>query len=133
MAKILAEAEGFEPPRACAPFGFQDRSLQPLGYASIMVDPIGFEPTTGRLWAGCSAVELRVLVAGKRLELLHFRIWAERYNHLATPLFGGADRSRTDNLLSANQMLSQLSYSPLNNGREDRNQTCGHLVPNQVL
>jgi hypothetical protein len=27
-------------------------------------------------------------------------------------LFGGADRDRTDDLLNANQALSQLSYSP---------------------
>jgi hypothetical protein len=32
---------------------------------------------------------------------------------------GGADRNRTDGLLSANQALSQLSYSPLHRGRLD--------------
>ena len=36
------------------PTGFQDRTLQPLGYSSIdrnliMVDPVGLEPTTHRL------------------------------------------------------------------------------------
>ena len=30
----LAEGEGFEPPRACAHTGFQDRRLQPLGHPS---------------------------------------------------------------------------------------------------
>ena len=34
------------------PTGFQDRTLQPLGYSSI-VDPVGFEPTVNRLWAEC--------------------------------------------------------------------------------
>ena len=31
--------------------GFQDRTLQPLGYSSnyVMVDPVGLEPTTDRL------------------------------------------------------------------------------------
>ena len=42
------------------PTGFQDRTLQPLGYSSVyissflMVDPVGLEPTTSRLWAGSS-------------------------------------------------------------------------------
>ena len=33
------------------PTGFQDRTLQPLGYSSkhAMVDPVGLEPTTNRL------------------------------------------------------------------------------------
>jgi hypothetical protein len=30
----MAEGEGFEPPRACAHTGFQDRRLQPLGHPS---------------------------------------------------------------------------------------------------
>ena len=29
------------------------------------------------------------------------------------PEYGGADRDRTDDLLNANQALSQLSYSPV--------------------
>ena len=51
----MAEEEGFEPPRALTPVGFQDRSLQPdLGIPpklliGIMVDPVGLEPTTNRL------------------------------------------------------------------------------------
>ena len=54
--KKMAEKEGFEPPRLLHPVGFQDRSLQPdLGispfiYVGIkLVDPVGLEPTTGRL------------------------------------------------------------------------------------
>ena len=34
------------------PTGFQDRTLQPLGYSSVikyLVDPVGLEPTTNRL------------------------------------------------------------------------------------
>ena len=56
----MAEKEGFEPPRAFAPVGFQDRSLQPgLGISPCnklifvinlkMVDPEGLEPSTDRL------------------------------------------------------------------------------------
>src|SRR5690554_213235 len=33
----VAEEEGFEPPRLLHPVGFQDRSLQPLGYSSIVI------------------------------------------------------------------------------------------------
>ena len=50
----LAEEVGFEPTHALTSAGFQDQSLQPLGYSSIMVDPVGLEPTTNRLWAGSS-------------------------------------------------------------------------------
>ncbi len=32
-----------------SPIGFQDRPLQPLGYASVLVDPIGLEPITNQL------------------------------------------------------------------------------------
>ena len=36
--------------RLASASGFQDRSLQPLGYFSIkLVDPVGLEPTTNRL------------------------------------------------------------------------------------
>ena len=48
------------PARLSSPVGFQDRSLQPdLGispfiYVSFLVDPVGLEPTTNRLWAGSS-------------------------------------------------------------------------------
>ena len=31
----MAEKEGFEPPRRFRPPGFQDQSLQPLGYFSV--------------------------------------------------------------------------------------------------
>ena len=41
-----------------SPTGFQDRTLQPLGYFSKikeqLVDPTGLEPVTNRLWAGGS-------------------------------------------------------------------------------
>ncbi len=59
---IMAEKEGFEPPRLLQPVGFQDRSLQPdLGISPCqlliglnflkqgLVDPVGLEPTTNRL------------------------------------------------------------------------------------
>ena len=48
--KILAEEVGFEPTHAFTSAGFQDQSLQPLGYSSVkVVDPVGLEPTTYRL------------------------------------------------------------------------------------
>ena len=55
---------------------------------------------------------------------------------------GGADEDRTRYLLSANQMLSQMSYSPVigtemnswvdYHGRENRIRTCDPLIPNQM-
>lgn len=33
--KSMADEEGFEPSHACAPDGFQDHSLEPLGYPSV--------------------------------------------------------------------------------------------------
>lgn len=33
----MAEEAGFEPARACAPIGFRDRPLQPLGYSSMLI------------------------------------------------------------------------------------------------
>ena len=44
---------------------------------------------------------------------------------------GGAKEDRTPDPLRARQVLSQLSYDPIN-GREDRIRTCDPLVPNQV-
>ena len=36
------------------PTGFQDRTLQPLGYSSVLVDPEGLEPSTLWLKVKCS-------------------------------------------------------------------------------
>ena len=63
--KINGGETGIRTPATCySTVGFQDRSLQPLGYFSIiliiykckckLVDPVGLEPTTNRLWAGSS-------------------------------------------------------------------------------
>jgi hypothetical protein len=46
---------------------------------------------------------------------------------LAGMLGGGASRDRTDDLLDANQTLSQLSYGPMNFGG-----TCGQGVVGPV-
>ena len=42
---------GIRTPAGCyTPVGFQDRSLQPdLGIPPCIMDPVGLEPTTGRL------------------------------------------------------------------------------------
>ena len=61
--------------------GFQDRTLQPLGYSSnIMVDPVGLEPTTDRLWAGSSNHWAKgpSLVAAGGLEPSTYRVWTGR-------------------------------------------------------
>ena len=51
--KLMAEKEGFEPPRRRRPPGFQDRSLQPdLGISPKMVPKVGLEPTRGLNLAG---------------------------------------------------------------------------------
>ena len=47
-------------------------------------------------------------------------------------LIGGAEEDRTLYLLNANQALSQVSYSPNINGRENRIRTCDPLFPKQV-
>ena len=65
--------------------GFQDRTLQPLGYSSkyVMVDPVGLEPTTNRLWAGSSnhwakGPSTLQMVAAGGLEPSTYRVWTGR-------------------------------------------------------
>ena len=51
--KLMAEKEGFEPPRRRRPPGFQDRSLQPnLGISPEMVPKAGLEPARDLTPAG---------------------------------------------------------------------------------
>ncbi len=65
---------------------------------------------------GCPDGDAVVGVAG--FEPATSSLSGMRSNQLSyTPGFGGADRSRTDDLLNANQALSQLSYSPVRGGR----------------
>jgi hypothetical protein len=52
---------------------------------------------------------------------------------LAPDLWYGADRSRTDDLLNANQALSQLSYGPALQEPEDRNQEPGNRPGSCIL
>ena len=77
-----------------------------------MVAEIGLEPTTCRVWTGCSS----------------------QLSYSATKIKknGGAKGDRTPDPLRARQVLSQLSYDPTNNGRNDRIWTCNPLVPNQM-
>ena len=50
---LMAEKEGFEPPRRFRPPGFQDQSLQPdLGISPNMVPKAGLEPARGLTPAG---------------------------------------------------------------------------------
>ena len=67
-----------------------------------MVGPDGIEPSTSPL----SGVRSSHLSYGPRCGCLHCR-----------PNTGGAGRDRTGDLLSANQALSQLSYSPFSGWR----------------
>ena len=50
-----------------------------------MVDPVGLEPTTDRLWAG-SSNQLSygsAMVAAEGVEPTTFRVWTERSSHLS--------------------------------------------------
>ena len=50
---LMAEKEGFEPPRRFRPAGFQDQSLQPdLGISPLMVPKAGLEPARDLTPAG---------------------------------------------------------------------------------
>ena len=65
-----------------------------------MVGLGGFEPPTSRLsGVRSNQTELQALMV---------------FHTPGYQLYGGPDRVRTDDLLDANQALSQLSYSPLN-------------------
>ena len=50
--------------------------------------------------------------------------WFQTEPTLRLFLGGGADRDRTDDLLNANQALSQLSYSPLFTGMRVDGREC---------
>ena len=87
--KIDGGETGIRTPARLSPTaGFQDQSLQPLGYFSIiifkkLVDPVGLEPTTNRLWAGSSdhcakGPNLTKMVAAKGLEPPTCRVWTGR-------------------------------------------------------
>ena len=70
-----------------------------------------------------------------RLELPTSPLSGVRSNHLSyrPARTGGADRDRTDDLLNANQALSQLSYSPLFLQEEARSKMNPASTPSQVL
>ena len=72
-------------------------------YLFFMVGLGGFEPPTSRL-SGVRSNQLSYRPEAFAPPLRRGRTLAEA---------GGADRARTDDLLNANQALSQLSYSPL--------------------
>ena len=63
----------------------------------------------------CSAMTLSDhLVGSSGLEPPTSRLSGVRSNHLSyEPLFGGDERDRTDDPLLAKQVLSQLSYTPI--------------------
>ena len=95
------------------PTGFQDRTLQPLGYSSryhggpYRTRTYDQSVMSRPLWP----TELRVqLVAGVRVEPTTSRVWTECSNQLSYP----------------------ATTLTLINGRDDRIRTCDPLVPNQV-
>ena len=124
MTNILAEAEGFEPPRVWPPDSFQDYSLQP---------DLGTPPNNGGPYRDrtCDqSVMSRALYRWAKGPGSGSEIWTHDrpgmsrmlYRWATPPLIGGADRSRTDDLLCAKQALYQLSYSPnFWSGRQDLN------------
>ena len=68
-ARWMAEGEGFEPPRACAHTGFQDRRLQPLGHPSganlTRRRPLAVQPITGGAGLVASAALPRIWGASR--------------------------------------------------------------------
>ena len=49
----MADEEGFEPPRAFAPFGFQDRPLQPdLGIRPYISGLFNVLPLVNKIYGG---------------------------------------------------------------------------------
>ena len=101
-----------------------------------MVDQQGLEPWTIRLWAErsnrLSYWSKIFMVAAEGLEPTANRVWTEYSTNWATQRHGGPDRDRTGYLLNANQALSQVSYRPNINGRDDRIWTCALLLPKQT-
>lgn len=138
----MAEAEGFEPPRVWPPVSFQDWSLQPdLGTPPFWwilqgsnLRPVGYEPNALTSWAKDPFYTF--LVAGMRFELMTFRVWTERSNHLSYPalikmveLIG----IEPTTFCVQNRCSPSWATAPILSGREDRTWTCDPLVPNQVL
>ena len=82
----MAEEEGFEPPHQFPDLPvFKTGPFNHLGIPpTIMVDPVGLEPTTDRLWAGSSNHWAKgpSLVAAGGLEPSTYRVWAGRSNQL---------------------------------------------------
>ncbi len=71
-----------------------------LAPKTIMAPQVGLEPTTLRLTAECSAIEL----LRSKIKLVGFSI------------SDGREEDRTPDLRIANAALSQLSYTPKNEG-----------------
>ena len=78
----MAEEEGFEPPHQFPDLPvFKTGPFNHLGIPpTIMVDPVGLEPTTDRLWAGSSNHWAKgpSLVAAGGLEPSTYRVWTGR-------------------------------------------------------
>lgn len=157
----MAETERFELTRACAPIGFPNRPLEPLGYVSTIYKtivqsvctenfingggeeirtPAGLRPyrfSRPAPWAAWVRLhkwwtllelnqwpfdyqpnaltpELRVqMVAGARFELAFSRVWAVHFGPAKLPRHhGGVDRTWTDNLLLAKQLLHHWATTP---------------------
>ncbi len=110
-----------------------------LGYVSMfLVVLVGLEPTTNRLWAGCSADWAKgPMVARERLELSTPWVWtmcSSQLSYLAKCFLANIwwsepGSNRRPLVCKTSALPTELSP----HGRKDRIWTCDPLVPNQVL
>ena len=127
------------------PTGFQDRTLQPLGYSSINGNIIGgpcrtrtYDPPvmSRMLWPTELRVQLTKMVAGVGLEPTTFRVWTGCSSQLSYPAIfsnGRDDRIWTCDPLIPNQVHYQAVLHPDKNGAPSRNRTRNLLIRSQTL
>ena len=92
-----------------------NRRLYQFAYFPIMVGKAGLEPAnSGSLSKEISTGSGMVRIAGFKPAISWSRIMRSSSSCPISGYNGGIDEHRTRNLLSARQVLSQLSYNPIN-------------------
>ena len=110
-----------------------NRRLYQFAYFPIMVGKAGLEPTySGSISKEISTGSNLVRIAGFKPAISWSRITRSSSSCPISGYNGGIDEHRTRNLLSARQVLSRLSYNPIN-GAAWRNRTTNLLSTNQLL